>query len=133
MLASCASTLSKKERICSKKQIDGLFGGGYSKSITAYPVRVIYAWRSCSNDEPQAMVMVSVSKRFFKHAVKRNRIKRQLREAYRKNKKILIDSLSNVPDKGLSMAFLWIDDKMYDSCFVEKQVCDLLMRIKEKI
>ena len=133
MLASCASTLSKKERICSKKQIDELFSGGYSKSITAYPIRVIYVWRPCMDDEPQVMVMVNVSKRFFKHAVKRNRIKRQLREAYRKNKQILFSSLSNVPDKGLSMAFLWIEDKMYDSCFVEKQICSLLNRITERI
>ena len=113
MLASCTSTLGKEERICSKKQIDELFNGKCSKTMTAYPIRVVYAVRTCVESEPQAQIMVSVSKRYFKHAVQRNRVKRQLREAYRKNK--------------------WIDGHLRDSICVEKQMCDLLNRIKGKI
>ena len=133
MLASCTSTLSKEERICSKKQIDELFGGGCSKSLMAYPIRVVYDTRCRADDEPQVMMMVSVSKRYFKHAVQRNRIKRQLREAYRKNKQILYHALSDVPSKGLSMAFLWLDNRLYDSPYVEKRVCELLNRIADKV
>ena len=77
--------------------------------------------------------MVSVSKRYFKHAVQRNRVKRQLREAYRKNKWILLSELSTLPTKGVSMAFLWMDGHLRDSICVEKQMCDLLNRIKGKI
>lgn len=133
MLASCTSTLSKEERICGKKQIDQLFGCGCSKTMTAYPIRVVYAMRSCVENESQVKMMVSVSKRYFKHAVQRNRIKRQLREAYRKNKGILFSSLSNDSTKGVLLAFLWMNGKMYDSSLVEKQVCVLLNRIKESI
>ena len=133
MLASCTSTLGKEERICSKKQIDELFGGKCSKTMTAYPIRVVYAMRQCVEGEPQAQVMVSVSKRYFKHAVQRNRVKRQLREAYRKNKSLLFSQLSATPTKSVSMAFLWMDGHLRDSMYVEKQMCDLLNRIKGKI
>ena len=101
--------------------------------MTAYPIRVVYAMRSCVENESQVKMMVSVSKRYFKHAVQRNRIKRQLREAYRKNKGILFSSLSNDSTKGVLLAFLWMNGKMYDSSLVEKQVCVLLNRIKESI
>lgn len=133
MLASCTSTLGKEERICSKKQIDQLFGGGCSKSMTAFPIRVVYALHPRGDGNPQTMLMVSVSKRHFKHAVHRNRIKRQLREAYRKHKGVLYEALSADSFKGLSMAFLWLDDRMYDSLYVEKRMCELLNRIKEKV
>ena len=133
MLASCTSTLGKEERIFSKKQIDELFNGKCSKTMTAYPIRVVYAVRTCVQGEQQAQVMVSVSKRYFKHAVQRNRVKRQLREAYRKNKWILLSELSTLPTKGVSMAFLWMDGHLRDSMCVEKQMCDLLNRIKGKI
>jgi ribonuclease P protein component len=133
MLDSCASTLSKEERLCSKKLIDELFGGGCSKSMMAYPIRVVYVLRPHEDGEPQIRVLMSVSKRYFKHAVQRNRIKRQLREAYRKNKSILFSPLSDEPSKELLVAFLWVDGNMHDSQFVEKQVCDLLNRIKERI
>src|SRR3712207_1426166 len=85
-----ALTLAKEERICSRTLIDRLFMGGKSKSLTAFPLRAVYLVQE--TDEPQALqmqMMVSVPKRCFKRAVKRNRVKRQVREAYRKNKQIL--------------------------------------------
>ena len=120
MLASCTSTLGKEERICSKKQIDELFNGKCSKTMTAVAVF-------------QLIEAGMLSKRYFKHAVQRNRVKRQLREAYRKNKWILLSELSTLPTKGVSMAFLWMDGHLRDSMCVEKQMCDLLNRIKGKI
>ena len=96
-MTSPTFSLPQSERINSKKQIDRLFRGGGSKAMTASPLRVVYMAeeRSGNNgedktyldgsdvkiDEPVAQMMVSVPKRFFKRAVKRNRIKRQVREA----------------------------------------------------
>ncbi len=67
--------------------------------MSIYPIRMIYAIGQCdaASREPQAKIMVSVPKRYFKRAVKRNRVKRQLREAYRRNKHLLLDMLAQHP------------------------------------
>ena len=82
---------------------------------------------------PPAMVMMSVSKRYFKRAVKRNRMKRQLREAYRKNKALVISKMTGKPDQTLLMAFLWMDNVERPTEVVEQKVVNLLERISEKI
>ncbi|WP_461532573.1 ribonuclease P protein component [Sinomicrobium sp.] len=74
----------KSEKLKSRKLIGKLFAEG--KSISKFPIRLVYI--SLSQGEGY-QVGVSVSKRNFKKAVSRNRIKRLLREAYRLNKHIL--------------------------------------------
>ena len=61
-----------------------MFEGGVSKSFSIFPIRVVYM--PVEQGEAPASILISVSKRRFKRAVKRNRVKRQIREAYRKNK-----------------------------------------------
>ena len=70
--------LSREERLKSLKAIEALFSGT-NPSATAFPLKVI--WRK--NCERTSRLLVSVSKRHHKRAVARNRIKRQVREAYR--------------------------------------------------
>ena len=94
----------KSERIVSQKLIDELFTSGQSHSLAAFPLRAVYLLR----EEPcpaAAQVLISVPKRHFKHAVDRNRVKRQLREAWRKNKQLLTDHL--LEDKSVALAFMW--------------------------
>ena len=81
-------SLPQSERINSKKQIDRLFRGGGSKAMTAAPLRMVYMADNRQTDsqpadghQPMAQMMVSVPKRYFKRAVKRNYVKRQVREA----------------------------------------------------
>ena len=69
----------KQERLKSRKQIDALFAGG--KSVTAFPVRVKYQWVPRAAGAVPVLAGVSVSRRAFKHAADRNRVKRLLREA----------------------------------------------------
>ena len=76
-------SFSKIEKLKSKKQIEALFKEG--KSISAYPLRIIYT-KTEFKDDVQIKTAVSVSKRNFKKAVDRNHIKRLLRETYRLNK-----------------------------------------------
>ena len=82
---------------------------------------------------PQAKILVSVPKKYFKRAVKRNRVKRQVREAYRKNKYILLDKLQPMPNQEVLLAFIWLDNMLHASADIENKVCNLLQRIGEKI
>lgn len=68
-----------------------MFAGG-SRSFSIFPLRVV--WLPVEELDVQASILISVSKRRFKRAVKRNRIKRQIREAYRLNKQILLAPLT---------------------------------------
>ena len=82
-------TFNKLERLKSKKRIEQLFTDG--KSLKAFPLKLIFL--QLEHDSPALIQAgVSVSKRNFKSAVDRNRIKRLMREAYRKNKEIVYGS-----------------------------------------
>lgn len=84
-------TYSKQEKLKSKKLIEQLFAEG--QSVSAFPLRLVYLGTTF-DDAVIAKTGVSVSKRHFKKAVDRNRIKRLLREAYRLNKASFFNNLS---------------------------------------
>ena len=79
-------TYPKSERLKSKTTIDLLFTAG--KSVSKYPLRLVYVPVDLPDEEPIKMG-VSVSKKYFKKAVDRNYFKRVLRETYRQNKHLL--------------------------------------------
>jgi ribonuclease P protein component len=125
-------TLGKKERIKHLSAIRSLFDGG--KSIVAFPVRAIYHIRKQEENQPVASILVSVPKRHFKHAVDRNRVKRQLREAYRKNKSELVDRMTaQHPGETLCVAFVWIDGRQAATSRVDYCMQQLLQRIGERL
>lgn len=74
----------KYERLCKETEIEALFKKG--KGFSVYPFRVIVRFSRDRNRPPTARVLVSVSKKRFHHAFKRNRVKRLMREAWRNNK-----------------------------------------------
>ncbi len=122
-------TFKKTERICSKRIIDALFAGG-NPSIAIYPLRAVYM--QIDNPTAPVSILVSVPKRRFRHAVDRNRMKRQVREAYRLNKHILLDTPeAHSESKGLAIAFICITDKLCTTSMVTKSVVKILRRIKE--
>ena len=95
----------KNERLKSKKTLARLFKEG--RSFSVYPIRVVWLKES----EPKSVPLqftVSVPKKRFKNAVDRNRIKRQIREAYRLNKSELISKLSTKLEKGETFALMMI-------------------------
>lgn len=77
---------TKSQKLKAKKDIDALFKDG--KWVTQGNLRLIY-----KPSEHPSKLGVSVSKRYFKKAVYRNRVKRLLREAYRLNKPALENRL----------------------------------------
>ena len=117
-------TFLKEERLCSRKVLEELFGGGH-QSVSAFPIRAVFM----RSEQPGVRVLMSVSKRYFKRAVKRNRIKRQLREAYRLQKEVLLPQLQG----GLDIAFLWTSAEMLPTEKVFQKMKNLLCRIQESI
>ena len=85
-----AFTYPKTEKLKSKNTIDLLFREG--KSVSKYPLRLVFVENPLEEKEKIKMG-VSVSKKYFKHAVDRNYFKRVLRECYRLNKHILTENL----------------------------------------
>ena len=126
-------TFSKEERLCSKKLIERLFAGG-NRSFPAFPLRVVYMPLSVDENPTDVSILISVPKKRFKHAVKRNQVKRQVREAYRLNKHILIDSLkAQESPKKMALAFIWLDNKIHSTDEVEYRVKKLLHHIAENM
>ena len=126
-------TFSKEERLCSKKLIERLFAGG-NRSFPAFPLRVVYMPLSVDENPTDVSILISISKKRFKHAVKRNQVKRQVREAYRLNKHILIDSLkAQESPKKMALAFIWLDNKIHSTDEVEYKVKKLLHHIAENM
>lgn len=126
-------TLPKQERLCSRTLIEQLFLG-HSQHKKEWPVRVVYqVVKRKDEDDAQTEVLMSVSKRYFKRAVKRNLVKRQLRESYRLHKAILTDVLALHPDTKILIAFIWLSGQTYDSVKVEKAVKAALEKIVDSL
>ena len=131
MTSLASATFSKRERIVSRKLIEQLFSKGNSHSTSAFPLRIVYMEKNCKEGEEPVQVMVSVSKRHFKRAVKRNRVKRQIREAYRQHKTILTDKVAE--RKQLAIAFIWLADELCESTQVERSVKHLLGKVADRV
>jgi len=123
------NTFSKSEHLCGEKRITRLFTQG--DAFIAYPLRVVFMIEPKKDVEP-ASVLVSVPKKRFKRAVKRNRLKRLMREAFRLNKGMIIDALN---DKQLQIhvAFNYVSDDELDYATVEKKMKTSLQRLIDKI
>jgi len=130
-------TFTKKERLSSVKDIETLFKKG--KSLFVFPLKVVFIPKKL-NDQledtkeeneqkniPPARLLISVSKRNFKKAVDRNRIKRQIREGYRLQKSEF--DLSHVD----TFAFICVAKEHIDSKFLHKRIKKLLQMLEKEV
>ena len=78
------NTLPKKETLSGKTAISKLLAKGKHGSVPGIRYQCLYGTDSGSN-----RIVVSVSKKFFKRAVKRNLLKRRIRESWRRQKHML--------------------------------------------
>jgi ribonuclease P protein component len=111
---------SKKEKLKSRKVIQQLFQK--RQSIHVFPLRVIYGKIDSPLSKAPVQFGVSVSKRSFAKAVKRNRIKRIIREAYRLNKGDLYNALAKSETKQFAMMFLYTGKKEPSIGEIEKSL-----------
>ena len=125
-------TFPKKERICRKIIIDKLFCGG-NTAMTVFPLRAIFMTEHLNDDDKYPVqVIVSVSKRRMRRAVDRNRLKRQIREAYRLNKNQLLQYCNEHAVK-LYIAFVALAEEACQTDKVEHSMIKLLRKTQEKI
>ncbi|WP_242920748.1 ribonuclease P protein component [Pontibacter liquoris] len=119
-------TFSKEEHLCSKRLIALLFSKG--SSFNLYPLRFVYG---TPPDLPPGatQVLISVSKRYFKRATDRNRLKRQMREAYRLNKHLLTQNPEQAP--GL-LGILYIGKEKKSFATIQKKLISGLERCLNK-
>ena len=116
----------KKEKLKSQKLIEQLFSEG--KSVSAFPLKLVYL-KTEFEDEVQFKTGVSTSKRNFKNAVDRNRIKRLLREAYRLHKAAYFNNI--LDSYALMILYISKDGTDFDS--VETKMKQLLEAFSKKV
>lgn len=114
-----ANTLPKAERLCGKSRISALISKGRWGSTE----HIKYCWHR-SREEGPGQIVVSVPKKFFKRAVKRNLLKRRMREAYRTQKDLL-----TVP--GIDLLLAWSGKEIADFETVRSEVATALSRISK--
>ncbi len=123
------NTFPKKEHLCGEIRIGKLFNEG--KAFIVYPLRIVYSIEP-KIDAVNASVMVNVPKKRFKRAVKRNRLKRLMREAYRLNKLPLSEAL-NSRNLQVHIAFNYVSDEEMDFETIQAKMKTGLQRIMEKV
>ena len=122
-------TLKKEERLCSQKIIGDLFASG--ESFLAYPLKVVFLKTDTSQSYP-VLAAFTVSKRNFKRAVKRNLLKRRMREAYRLNKHLLYDELAT-KNITLAMRFVYVGKDIVEYTAIEKGIISAFRKLLGKI
>ena len=114
-------TLKKPEILRKKKSIQELFENG--SSFFLHPFKIFYLpLRDAQNNQ----VMFSVSKKHFKQAIKRNKIKRRIREAYRLHKSQLTIDQHNI---YYSIAIVYISKLVLPYQEIEKGILKGLRRL----
>ena len=136
-------TLGKDQRIKRRKYIEELFNSGESFSI--YPLRVYYLVRHDDDiddetpdwkeriSEPILQFGCGVSKKHFKKAVDRNRIKRLLRETYRLGNSGLEFAIAQKKELCLKMFILYVGKEMPTYELIEQKVQQALLRLEKKL
>ena len=109
------------ERLKGKKQIDQLFMAG--ASVGAFPLRMVYL-----KGGDKHLVGVSVSKKHFKRAVDRNRIKRLLRVTVDKQLSVVLEKL----DSKYCLMVLYVGKEMPESPQLNEQFEMLIKRFNKK-
>lgn len=117
-------SFSKSERLCSKTLIEELLTS--ELSFVKYPYRIVFKDSSLPGTFPARMA-ISVSKKKFKRAVKRNYIKRLTKEAYRLHKSGLYEKI--LPGHTLDILFIYLDYELPSYTRVEKAMIGALKKI----
>lgn len=121
-------TFHKSEHLKSAALIKRLFAEG--QSFASYPLRFVFLpIPELQAKKAPVQVTFTVSKKAFAKAVHRNRIKRQVREAYRLNKSMLAETFHADQSHGLALMILYIAKDAQDFKAINKAMTKALRRL----
>ncbi len=122
------NTFSKNERIKNNKEISRIFNCG----IFLFSEHISLCYTRNSDINPKYnKIAVSVPKKYFKSAVKRNKLKRQIKEVYRLNKNIT-NTVSELNSEYYHMVFVYKSKKRIPFQAVKEQVTSLLKKMRDQ-
>jgi len=121
-------SFSKKERLKNKIEIESLFSEGYR--FFEHPFNVI--WKLDSNSDSTLKMAVSVPKKKIPNATDRNKIKRLVREAFRKNKTIIQQPLE-AKNVKLHLMLVYSQSSIISMSEIEDKISVTLQRLAEQI
>ena len=121
-------SFSKKERLKNKVEIESLFSEG--NRFFEYPFNVI--WKVDSNSDSTLKMAVSVPKKKIPNATDRNKIKRLVREAFRKNKTIIQQPLE-AKDVKLHLMLIYSQSNIMSMSEIEDKISVTLQRLAEQV
>ena len=123
-MASTGHTFPKAERISGVKDVAALLAGG--KWMRSELLKACYM----RNDLEFSRIVVAVPKRLFKRAVKRNLLKRRIREAYRLQKELL-GAATGATATGFDILLQYNSPEVADFSSIRDDVAVVLHRIAE--
>ncbi len=123
-------TLGKMEIMRGERAVAALFASG--KSGFRYPLK--YVWHTVEDDKKPSGIrtLFSVPKRNFKRAVRRNLLRRRMREAYRLNKAALCDKAA-AAGKSVELALIYSSKEIHDFKTIEHGIKRILAEVGEHL
>ena len=121
-------SLGEQSRIKSKKQIATVFKSSTSGFV--FPLKCLFSLND-DREPGTTQVLITVPKRIFKSAVKRNKIKRLIREVYRLQRPGFEEEL-NKKNIALDIAFIYVSKTICDYHKMESAMESLIYSILKK-
>jgi ribonuclease P protein component len=123
-------TLPRNKILRSQKAITGLFQPGFF--VSSYPLRINYLLQPHADGVSPVLVLFSVSKRRFKKATDRNRIKRILREVYRLNQAAFM-AIKLPTDQRMEMALIFTGNELPSFQLMQTCLLQCVQKMERKI
>tara|TARA_B100000795_G_scaffold40755_1_gene26740 strand:- start:442 stop:816 length:375 start_codon:yes stop_codon:yes gene_type:complete len=119
----------KKQRLCNETLIKEMFSDG--KSFATSTIRLVW-FKDSKEDKIAIKSIIVVPKKKIKLAVKRNIVRRRMKEAYRMNKNIL-ENILKINDLHLSIAIIYQKEKIVPYKTVSQEIKLILERLSKEI
>ena len=120
-------TFPKERRLCGTTAVGDLFARG--EHFTVYPFKVQYI---ATEGTGNCRVLVSVTKKSFKRAVKRNYMKRRMREAFREEYPALEEVLVRL-GKDLDFACIYLKNETTQTDAVKAKMHEIVAEFEKRL
>ena len=119
---------SKEDRLCSSLRIETLFSEG--ERLYEFPFKAI--WQEDDTLQSTVKVAISVPKKRLSKASQRNHIKRLVREAYRKQKNLLVEKLLQ-KNKTINLMLVYTLPSILTFNEIEDKISVTLQRLADEV